>query len=93
MNVLARWYDLDRNRRIEFLVDYTVTDGSLDVIDVRAVEVLLYRDSDVTNIRQVVSVQTEPGRELLLNQLFDSGEAFNLPLSLARKHGLLAPTD
>jgi hypothetical protein len=38
-------------------------------------------------------IQTDRGRELLVNQLFESGEAYNLTLALARKHGLLATQD
>ncbi len=92
MIIDAHWYDLERCRRVELKVFYTLNDGSLEVDSIWPASITFY-ERDSTKIDREIQIKTTRGREILVAQLFDSGEAYNLTLSLARKHGLLAAQD
>src|SRR4051812_31620593 len=70
------WEDQERNREIEIFVDYTVSDGLVQLANVRPTRVTLY-DTDTQQSSRTMGVYTLSGRRLL-SRLYQNSR-FGLP--------------
>lgn len=80
--VETKWEDEENNRHIEFLVEYTKKDDEVEIAKVTPKQVTFLCPESKSPVRSI-GVWTEKGRELLADQLHESGHVTKLEQSLA----------
>jgi hypothetical protein len=80
----ATWEDEDNNRLVQFSVDYTTENGSVEIASVTPTKVTFVCQETNTFIRSI-GVHTNAGRALLAKQFEQSGRISDLAAQVAAR--------
>ena len=87
MNTFVLWNDEVAGRTIKYVVDYSISDDMLHILEVTAVEVSIVNKS--TNVLEPKPAVTSPHELSVLKKRFiDSGMLPDLVERIATKHNL-----
>ena len=87
-NTIAIWEDEENNRNIQFSMEYSVENGSVNIFNVTPTKVSFICPESNTVTRSI-SVHTDAGRELLANKIKNSGQLDSIATEIASREGML----
>ena len=87
MNTLVLWNDEVAGRMIKYVVDYSISDDMLHILEVTAIEVSIVNKS-TQFIESKTAVMSSHGLTVLKKRFIDSGMLPDLVERIATKHNL-----
>ena len=91
MNLIAQWNDEENNRQVQFEVAYSIDDKNLSIETVVPTKVTFLEPDTQTAIRSI-GVHTERGKQMLKQQLINSGQFDVFRDEIDRRSGLALET-
>ena len=83
-STIAKWEDDENNRQVQYSVDYTIENGSIDIVNVTPRQV-----DFACETKNSVGVHTAKGKSLLAEKIQASGHLNQVKNEIAAKEGLL----
>lgn len=80
----ATWEDEDNNRLVQFSVDYTTENGTVEVTSMTPTKVT-FVCRDTNSCIRSIGVHTQTGRKMLANQFEQSGRVGELAAEVASR--------